>query len=1024
MEVHSGNGTSGRRKNSEKRKEKSRFAARARRSRESEIFFDMSKLLPLPQSIVSQVDKASTMRLATSFIRTRHLTEKLTTIGNEKEQVTCEQTNILGPTGVMDAFLMVLTPDGHMPFISENVENYLGLKQIDLLGVSIFEFTHPCDHNDIRDALAHKYDLSSSLAKCGSNDTRQQATNSFLIRIKCTITSKGKTVNIKSAAYKVIKLTGYWLDCGESDRYLCLIGEPLVSANKIDGPVAGQTFLSHHSPDMKFTHIDERFTEILGYNQKDLIGQSIYNLLHAVDCLDLSKCFQTLFTKGQSETGYYRLLAKRGGYIWIQSQATLITDNHTQQPVSVVCVNYALSGIVDQDKIISEEQCREREKVDHQINLPTAVSVNGGDEDDQENDLVKLISAANFDCKNPKRTSPFSQLLPATSEQLTPVSLQTLDVAVPNERNLSPQNPDTDLPPVLTTRSVTQELFIPLSLSTPSSLTVNSTQQDPLIVSPCPVSADPQQPLLSTSVGPVITESLPTPATATIFTPRTADMNPGFLIPVGDDNEYGLTVLPDIEACNSDQDLTHLAPQAGDYCVPLEVASLSPFDNLSMDDILKEMGLIGNVGQGNVSCENNQLPSESETSNICSQDLGLTTTTKRIDVESALNNNDPFLSFTDGCLSTENFLTSNLSSNSSSNSPTFYNSSGLTDSPDFNLKCSSSSLCDSPPPSSCNSTLTSDLDICGSFATDEDDNNPHNMLGDSTKKALDDSFPLLPNEDFIWDSLMHSNIGDLVDDCADNIMSDDKSLDDLLNQDTSSSTHSSNGSSSPLNSNLAMLLQKDSHIKPANLPTMMAGKGNFYSKKNQSRGRIPSTCTSSFTAVSRTSSSDNRTNSNFYLVQNNRAGKGGINGRVDTISARSASHMRSSSGGNAKNSRNVSHGPQETARQMKYADESDGVRKYRNSGNTVYSKFGNNCVKIAQKLSNFNSSAVPSSKRAYLPSKNSSENNYKRMKLPSTLPTMQESSVLMNLLVNGEDVSNGYSRFQTSHMKSGRVNVG
>jgi len=128
----------------------------------------------------------------------------LLTTGKRTEEIgDAEQANILGPTGALDAFLLVLTSDGHMPFISDNVEKYLGLKQIDLLGVTIFEFIHPCDHNDIREALAHKYDIPKS-EKCGSDDTRQQVTNSFLIRIKCTITSKGKTINLKSAAYKVI----------------------------------------------------------------------------------------------------------------------------------------------------------------------------------------------------------------------------------------------------------------------------------------------------------------------------------------------------------------------------------------------------------------------------------------------------------------------------------------------------------------------------------------------------------------------------------------------------------------------------------------------------------------------------------------------------------------------------------------------------------------------------------------------------------------------------------------------------
>jgi len=60
-------------RNSEKRKEKSRDAARCRRSRETEIFTDLAKALPMPQSTISQLDKASIMRLAISYLKVRSL---------------------------------------------------------------------------------------------------------------------------------------------------------------------------------------------------------------------------------------------------------------------------------------------------------------------------------------------------------------------------------------------------------------------------------------------------------------------------------------------------------------------------------------------------------------------------------------------------------------------------------------------------------------------------------------------------------------------------------------------------------------------------------------------------------------------------------------------------------------------------------------------------------------------------------------------------------------------------------------
>ncbi|KAJ8674336.1 hypothetical protein QAD02_005598 [Eretmocerus hayati] len=55
----------------------------------------------------------------------------------------------------------------------------------------------------------------------------------------------------------------------------------------------------------------------------------------------------------------------------------------------------------------------------------------------------------------------------------------------------------------------------------------------------------------------------PQTATASIFAPRTKDMNKGFL--TFSEDQPGLTMLKD-----EPEDLTHLAPTAGDVCVPLE----------------------------------------------------------------------------------------------------------------------------------------------------------------------------------------------------------------------------------------------------------------------------------------------------------------------------------------------------------------------------------------------------------------------------------------------------------------------
>jgi hypothetical protein len=54
-------------------KEKSKNAARSRREKENSEFLELAKLLPLPSAITSQLDKASIIRLTTSYLKMRQV---------------------------------------------------------------------------------------------------------------------------------------------------------------------------------------------------------------------------------------------------------------------------------------------------------------------------------------------------------------------------------------------------------------------------------------------------------------------------------------------------------------------------------------------------------------------------------------------------------------------------------------------------------------------------------------------------------------------------------------------------------------------------------------------------------------------------------------------------------------------------------------------------------------------------------------------------------------------------------------
>lgn len=102
----------------------------------------------------------------------------------------------------LDGFLMVLSADGDVTYVTETIAEHLGIAKIDLMGQPIWEYSHQCDHEELKEAL---YGKKSPLEM--TNGSKRDASplvhRDFMLRLKCTLTSRGRSVNIKSASYKV-----------------------------------------------------------------------------------------------------------------------------------------------------------------------------------------------------------------------------------------------------------------------------------------------------------------------------------------------------------------------------------------------------------------------------------------------------------------------------------------------------------------------------------------------------------------------------------------------------------------------------------------------------------------------------------------------------------------------------------------------------------------------------------------------------------------------------------------------------
>ncbi|XP_077407277.1 hypoxia-inducible factor 1-alpha isoform X2 [Vanacampus margaritifer] len=327
----------------ERRRAISREAARKRRRVEADVFADLCRLLPLRASVRDHLDKPSVIRLALCYIRLKALLQDEMYVskffmGRVDAMAAPEETDFY--LTVLEGFMMVLSSDGDMMFLSDNVSRYLGLTQTELMGHNLFEFTHPCDHEEIRSNL-----------RLSEEEFWSDAKRDFVVRIKSTLSLRGRSTNLKSATWKVLQCQGRARPCAGPSvpPYLLLTCRPLPVSHTL---LCARTFSSQHSMDMRFTHCDHRVLSILGYTPHELVGRSIYELCHTLDTICLTKHHINLYSKSQSVSGRYRMLVRGGGYVWVESHSAVIPGARASksrtgglQPLLILCVTYVLSGV-------------------------------------------------------------------------------------------------------------------------------------------------------------------------------------------------------------------------------------------------------------------------------------------------------------------------------------------------------------------------------------------------------------------------------------------------------------------------------------------------------------------------------------------------------------------------------------------------------------------------------------------------------------------------------------------------------
>uniref|UniRef100_A0A6Q2Z9M2 Neuronal PAS domain-containing protein 3 n=1 Tax=Esox lucius TaxID=8010 RepID=A0A6Q2Z9M2_ESOLU len=385
------------------RKEKSRDAARSRRGKENFEFYELAKMLPLPGAITSQLDKASIIRLTISYLKMRDFANQgdppwnlriegpppntsVKAIGAQRRRTpSAVASEIFEPhlgshiLQSLDGFVFALNKEGRFLYISETVSIYLGLSQVELTGSSVFDYVHPGDHVEMAEQLGMKLppgrgllsqgtateDGASSASSSSHAETPEPVEStspsllppdntlerSFFIRMKSTLTKRG--VHIKSSGYKVIHVTGRLrirMALTHSRSVPNQIMGMVVVAHALPPPTINevridcQMFVTRVNMDLNIVYCENRISDYMDLTPVDVVGKRCYQFIHAEDVEGIRHSHLDLMNKGQCVTKYYRWIQKNGGYIWIQSSATIAINAKNANEKNIIWVNYVLSN--------------------------------------------------------------------------------------------------------------------------------------------------------------------------------------------------------------------------------------------------------------------------------------------------------------------------------------------------------------------------------------------------------------------------------------------------------------------------------------------------------------------------------------------------------------------------------------------------------------------------------------------------------------------------------------------------------
>ncbi|NXE82828.1 AHR protein, partial [Cochlearius cochlearius] len=340
----------------------------------------LTGLLPFPEDVRTRLDKLSILRLAVGYLKVKsYLMAAATDVGNcvldqprapaGNGRTDPQVDKELFPEGelllqALNGFVIAVTGDGYIFYISPTVQDYLGFHQSDLIYQSVYELIHADDRAAFRcqlhgapesgstqhaaDALAGDQPLPAACRAVSSPQHLLPETPSFVER---SFTCRFRCLLDNSSGFLALNFRGR-LKCllGQqkraSDRSplaLFAIATPLQPLSILELRTKTLIFQTKHKLDFTPMACDSWGKVVLGYTETELCRRgSGYQFVHAADMMYCAENHVRMMKTGESGLTVFRLLTKKGSWVWVQANARLVYK--AGKPDCIIAQQRALSN--------------------------------------------------------------------------------------------------------------------------------------------------------------------------------------------------------------------------------------------------------------------------------------------------------------------------------------------------------------------------------------------------------------------------------------------------------------------------------------------------------------------------------------------------------------------------------------------------------------------------------------------------------------------------------------------------------